>query len=57
MVSAVMWRSYLVSELSISFKVFGGYTFISFRLVSDIYVQRMAIRGDMTVKYNTITHI
>ena len=46
MVSDVMWRPYLVGELSISFKVLGRYTFISFRLVSDIYVQRMAIRRD-----------
>ena len=51
MVSAVMWRLYLVSELSTSFKVFGACTFISFRLVSDIYEQRMAIRGSI------MTHI
>ena len=48
MVSAVMWRPYLVSELSTAFKVFGACTFISFKLVSDIYVQRMAIRGSIT---------
>ena len=46
---AVMWRPYFVSEVSISFKVCGGCTFISCSLVSDIYVHRMAIRGDMTV--------
>ena len=46
MVSTVMWRPYLVSELSISFKVFGGCTFT---LVSYIYVQRMAIRVGMTI--------
>ena len=46
-VSAVMWRPYIMCELSISFKVFGGCTFLSCSLVSDIYVHRMDIRGDM----------
>ena len=56
-VSAVMWRPYIVSELSISYKVFGGCTFISFRLLSDIYVQRMVIRGSITahIDFHTFT--
>ena len=38
MLSAIMWRPYLVSELSISFKVFGGCTFISFTFVHCRYM-------------------